>query len=114
MIAPRAEAKSPPVRIALVLLPFLPACSGPQSSLDPAGLSATRIADLFWWMAGGAVIVWAAVVWLAVSAIRGRVSQNTERQARLYVIGGGAVVPTVVLTGLLIYGFGIMPQLLAP
>ena len=89
-------------------------CAGPQSALDPAGRGATRIAELFWWMAGGALIVWAAVVWLTVSAIRGRVSQNTERQARLYVIGGGAIVPTVVLTGLLVYGLGMMPELLAP
>ena len=90
------------------------ACSGPQSGLDPAGVSADRIAILFWWMAAGTLLVWAAVIWLTVSAIRGRVSENSERQARLYIIGGGALLPTVVLTGLLIYGLGIMPELLAP
>jgi cytochrome c oxidase subunit II len=92
----------------------LAGCSGPQSSLDPAGVSADRIAALFWWMTAGALISWAAVVWLTVSAVRGRVSRNTERQARLYVIGGGALFPTLVLTGLLLYGLGMMPELLAP
>src|SRR5688572_26588612 len=89
---------------AFVFLLTLTACSGPQSSLDPAGLGADRIATLFWWMTAGALCVWVAVVWLAVSAIRGRVSEHTERQARLYVIGGGAILPTVALTGLLLYG----------
>jgi cytochrome c oxidase subunit 2 len=65
-------------------------------------------------MAGGSLVIWALVVWLAFSAIRGRVAEQTERQARLYIIGGGAVLPTVVLAALLIYGLGMMPALLAP
>jgi cytochrome c oxidase subunit 2 len=89
-------------------------CTGPQSSLDPAGRAAERIAELFWWMAGGAFAIWIAMIWLTVSAIRGRVGKNTDRQARLYVIGGGAILPTVVLTALLVYGLGLMPELLAP
>jgi cytochrome c oxidase subunit 2 len=100
--------------IAFLVLVLASGCSGPQSSLDPAGLSADRIATLFWWMTAGALATWAAVIWLTVSAIRGRVSTNTERQARLYVIGGGALFPTLVLTALLLYGLGMMPELLAP
>jgi cytochrome c oxidase subunit 2 len=99
---------------ASLLVVVLSGCSGPQSSLDPAGLSADRIATLFWWMTAGALATWAAVIWLTVSAIRGRVGTNTERQARLYVIGGGALFPTLVLTALLLYGLGMMPELLAP
>lgn len=93
---------------------FATGCSGPQSALDPAGRGAEQLAGLFWWMTGGALVVWAGVGWLAWSAIRGRAAQNTARQARLYIIGGGAVVPTVVLTGLLVYGLGMTPELLAP
>lgn len=89
-------------------------CAGRQSSLDPAGEGAELIARLFWWMAGGSVVVWLIVAWLAWSAVRGRVSRQTERQARLYIIGGGALFPTVVLTILLTYGFWIMPPLLRP
>lgn len=89
-------------------------CSGPQSGLDPAGRSAERIAELFWWMTGGAVVVWVLVIWLTISAVCGRVSEHNEKKARLYIIGGGALLPTVVLTGLLIYGLGMMPAILAP
>ena len=73
--------RQPGLIVALLPLP-LAGCSGEQSSLDPAGRSAEQIADLFWWMTGGAVVVWLIVVWLAVSAIRGKVSEHTERQAR--------------------------------
>ena len=114
MIARRAGPLLAGGGIALVALFLFSGCSGPQSSLDPAGLGASRIAGLFWWMTGGALLVWAAVIWLTVSAIRGRVAENTERQARFYIIGGGALLPTVVLTGLLLYGLGMMPGLLAP
>ncbi len=102
-----------PVIVFAVAL-VLAGCTGPQSSLDPAGREAERIAGLFWWMAGGAVVVWALVVWLAWSAMHGRVSRHTERQARLYVIGGGVLFPTLVLAGLLAYGLGMMPALLEP
>jgi cytochrome c oxidase subunit 2 len=89
-------------------------CSGPQSSLDPAGKGAQQIADLFWWMLSGTVVIWAGVVALTYSAIRGRASKQTERQARWYIIGGGAVIPTVVLAALLVYGLSMMPELIAP
>src|SRR5687768_17567664 len=92
----------------------LGACSGRQSALDPAGRGASQIADLFWWMVAGSLVIWLAVVWLTYSAIRGRVSEHTERQARLYVIGGGALFPTIVLAALLVYGLRMMPDLIAP
>lgn len=95
-------------------LPVLAGCTGPQSTLDPAGHGATRIAELFWWMTGGATLVWLFMLWLGWSALRGRVSKHTEQQARLYVIGGGVVFPTVVLAALLAYGLGMMPELRAP
>jgi cytochrome c oxidase subunit 2 len=98
----------------LVILLLAGGCSGPQSTLDPAGVDAARISTLFWWMAGGGLAVWLVVAWLAWSAVRGRVSKHTERQARLYVIGGGVLFPTVVLAGLLVHGLGMMPEMLAP
>ena len=88
------------------------ACSGPQSALDPAGREAEHIAELFWWMTGGAVVVWLGVVALAIYAIRGRKSADEARQAALLIIGGGVVVPTVVLAALLIYGLAMLPPLL--
>ena len=98
----------------LVVVAALTGCSGPQSSLEPAGRGAERIAELFWWMSAGAVVVWLLVAWLAWSAMRGRASTFNARRAHFYIIGGGAVLPTVVLTGLLVYGLGMMPELLQP
>ena len=91
---------------------FLAGCSGAQSALDPAGRGAEVLADLFWWMAAGAVIVWGAVMGLAFYAMRVHPDAG-GRRAALLIIGGGAVVPTIVLTALLIYGLGLMPPLLA-
>ncbi len=89
-------------------------CTGRQSALDPAGRAAEQLADLFWWMTGGALVIWIAVIWLTVVAYRQKVGPETERQARFYIIGGGTVLPTVVLTAVLIMGLGIMPEMLRP
>jgi cytochrome c oxidase subunit 2 len=97
----------------LVSALLLASCSGPQSALDPAGRGAERIADLFWWMAGGAGVIWLTVISLAIYALRHPESHHRGR-ASVLVIGGGAVLPTVVLAGLLAYGLALMPALLAP
>lgn len=110
----RARACFPLAALMLTVIAVTSGCTGPQSSLDPAGRGAERIADIFWWMAGGSIVVWLLVAWLTVSAIRGRVAKQTARQAHLYIIGGGAIFPTVVLAALLAYGLGQMPPLLAP
>lgn len=88
--------------------------SGQQSALDPAGWEAQRIAELFWWMVVGGAIVWIAVAGLALYATRRRPSAISERQARLFIIGGGVLVPTLILAGLLTYGLALLPDLLAP
>jgi cytochrome c oxidase subunit 2 len=93
---------------------LLVGCGGPQSALDPAGRGAERIADLFWCMAAGAGIIWLAVVGLAIYAIRVPPESHSHRQARLLIIGAGAVLPTVVLAGLLAYGLALIPELLRP
>ncbi|HSK80649.1 MAG TPA: cytochrome c oxidase subunit II [Thermoanaerobaculia bacterium] len=93
---------------------WLAGCSGPQSTLDPAGVGAERIAWLFWWMAAGAVVIWLAVAGLAVYAHRVRPGPHDERKTTLLIIGGGALFPTVVLGVLLSFGLAEMPGLLAP
>lgn len=92
----------------------LAGCAGRQSALDPAGLGAERVASLFWWMAGGAAVICAAVAALTVHAVRARPEEYPEGRARLLIIGGGALVPTVVLAALLVYGLAMLPDLLAP
>ena len=88
-------------------------CSGMQSALAPAGRAAEDLADLFWWMAAGAVVVWIAVAVLAVYAVAVAPDRGQRRTPAL-IIGGGAIVPTVVLALLLVYGLRLMPRLLAP
>jgi len=89
-------------------------CSGIQSALNPAGREAERLANIFWLMTIGAVIVWLAVIALALYAARARLVAMSERRARRFIVVAGAIVPTVVLTALLIYGLIPIPALLAP
>lgn len=91
-------------------LAVLGGCSGPQSALDAAGRDAERVAELWWWMLGGAAVVWAIVLGAAVYAVRG--GPHGERRVRWLVIGGGTVLPTVVLTVLLAHGLSLMPAML--
>src|SRR5688572_18240544 len=89
-------------------------CGGPQSALFPAGRESSQIADLFWWMTAGAVLIWLATIALALYSVRARPEPLSSRRARLFIVWGGAVVPTVVLAALLVFGLQPIPALLAP
>jgi cytochrome c oxidase subunit 2 len=89
------------------------ACGGPLSALDAAGRDAARIEHLFIVMVVGALIVWAAVVAIAVYVIRVR-EPHSPRAANLLIIGGGVALPAVVLGALLAYGLPLLPKVLAP
>lgn len=86
----------------------------PQSALATAGRDAERIADLFIVMASGALLVWVAVVAIAIYAIRHRDKPYSQRTASLFIVGGGVALPTLVLAALLAYGLPVLPALLAP
>jgi len=92
---------------------WLAACGGVQSSLAPAGREAERIARLFWWMTGAGVIVWVSVIALAVYLVRLQADPRDRRRNSVLVIGGGVVVPTVVLTVLLVFGLAMLPPAVA-
>lgn len=92
---------------------LLGGCAGIQSSLDPSGREAEQIAGLFWWMTGAALIVWVAVIALAVYCVRVAPESRTVRRDRLLIIGGGALLPTLVLTALLVYGLAMLPPLMS-
>lgn len=91
---------------------FLTSCEGSFSSLAPAGRDASEIADLFWWMVGGGLLVWGLVMGLALYAIV-REGEHHARQARYFIIGGGTVLPFILLSILLVFGLGKVPGLLA-
>ena len=103
------------VRSSLVLaaVVLFVGCRGPQSALSPAGRGAEQLFELFIIMALGAAVIWAIVVGLGVHALLWPGAAN-PRKAALYVIGGGAFFPTLVLTALLAYGLAILPGQVEP
>jgi cytochrome c oxidase subunit 2 len=92
---------------------LLSACAGAQSSLAPAAPGAADIANLFWAMTIGSAFILLAVLALLLYGTYGP-AQRSEKLSKLLVVGGGAVFPTVVLTGLLIYGLAMLPDFVAP
>jgi cytochrome c oxidase subunit 2 len=84
-----------------------------QSALSPAGREAEQIAQLFWWMAGAAAVIWTAVICLGAYALRVGTGENDRRSAML-IVWGGAVIPTVILAVLLCVALPILADLLAP
>jgi cytochrome c oxidase subunit II len=92
---------------------LLAACDGPQSALDPAGRSAARLASLFWWMSIGALVIWVAVVALALYAARAGRRPVSLKSARTLIVGAGVVFPGLVLAGLLAAGLSMLPPVLA-
>lgn len=82
----------------------LAGCGGPLSTLDPAGPSAAAIAQLWWLMLTGAVVLFGLVMVLLLSAFVRR-SAAPDRP-KLWLAGGGLVLPVMVLMPLL--GFGLL------
>ena len=99
--------------LALTALLSSGACGGIQSSLDPSGRDAENIAALFWWMTGGAVIVWVGVVALAFYYAGHPAGSPDRSRDRLLIVGGGVVLPGVVLTVLLVFGLAMLPRTVA-
>src|SRR5688500_197138 len=92
---------------------MLAACDGPQAALAPAGVAAERISGLFWWMTGFAAFIWIAIVVLALYAAGALPERHDRRRTNLLIIGGGAVVPTIAVAVLAMFGLAPIPTLLA-
>jgi cytochrome c oxidase subunit 2 len=86
---------------------------GMQSALNPAGREAEQLAELFMWMGIGAVVIWLAMIALALYAPRAT-ALSGRRGANLLIVGGGVVFPLVVLTSLLFLGLPRLRDLLTP
>lgn len=82
----------------------LAACTGPQSTLAPAGPAAAEIARGGWLMTGAFTLVWMLVLALLWRALRKRAADTALQRPERLVIWGGVVFPTVVLAALLVYG----------
>lgn len=97
---------------ALIIAAVAGGCDGWQSTLAPAGRDAEQIAELFWVMAAGAALIWLLVIGAAMYAVVRGNRQHSERASRWFIVGGGVVLPTVVLTVLLVFGLRMLPDLL--
>jgi len=106
-----SPARRRPHGFGLLLLVLLSGCDGQQSALNPAGTGAQSIAELFWWMCGGGLLIWAVVMGIALYATQAHPEAHGIRSARWLILGGGIIFPVVVLTGLLTYGLMLMPPL---
>ena len=102
------------MRLLFSPLLFVLSCDGPQSTLDTAGSAAERIADIFWLMCGVGIAIWIAVIFLALWAVRTPPRADYRPLANYLILGGGAILPTIVLTALLVYGLAPLPALIAP
>lgn len=101
-------------RVPIFLLMALAGCSGRQSVLDPAGRDAQVLADLFWVMFAGAVILWLLLNGLIYYTTRIAPKPISPRAAEALIIGGGVIFPTVLLAALLTYALWEMPHQRAP
>jgi cytochrome c oxidase subunit 2 len=84
------------------------------STLDTAGRDAQQIAFLFWVMAAGAAVIWAGMTLLALYSMRERREQWSPARGYRLIVGGGVVLPTVVLSALLAAGMPSLTRLLDP
>lgn len=110
----RTEARSFSAASALAAVLLLAGCDGRQSTLTPAGRGAEQLAELFWWMAAGAAVIWLVVVGVAVYAVAIRPEAHEDGRGKVLIIGGGVVFPTIALIILLAYGLSLLPGLLEP
>src|SRR3982751_2384255 len=103
------------MRRLLVLAPaalLLSGCQRAQNSLEPRSHQSHVIANLFWWMMGGAWVGLALVVFLlALSRVRANrrgIGRDTdglqpgERPGWYVVVGAGIAMPIVVISTLFV------------
>lgn len=90
----------------------LAGCSGPLSTLEPAGPAAESIALLWWIMLAGAVVLFVIVVGLFGLALI-RPAWLVGISARNWIIHGGITMSSVVILLLLVAAFILGERLIA-
>ena len=76
---------------------------GIQSALSPAGPEGEVLAEMAWVLFIGALLIFAAVMALALWAIFGNRASTARLSERGLIVGGGIVFTTVTLAALLVY-----------
>jgi cytochrome c oxidase subunit 2 len=90
---------------------LLAGCAGPLSALDPAGPAAAAIAELWWVMLIGGTVLFGLVMALLLWAFV-RPSTGTAGSPKLWLVGGGLLLPALVLAPLLAYALSTGERLL--
>jgi cytochrome c oxidase subunit 2 len=93
-------------------------CASMPAVLEPRGSPASQIAGLGWVMLGLGALIWIGViVVLWVGLFRGRAgpglyqplpATENRRAVNLWILGGGIVMPTLVLAGLIVLTVGAL------
>lgn len=96
----------------ILFLLFLMSCKGPFSTLDPAGNAAKTISDMFWWLLGGAVVIWIIFVSIEAYAVLVKPGTHDRKKTKLLVIGGGVLFPVIIITFTVIYSLRPLPKLI--
>ncbi|WEX10905.1 cytochrome c oxidase subunit II [Chelativorans sp. AA-79] len=88
-------------------------CSGDFSALDPAGPAAGSVAQLWWVMFAGSVLLFTLVMGLFVLTML-RPGFGSVVSARTWIVSGGLLMPVPILTLLVYYslfqGERLLPQ----
>lgn len=92
---------------ALALFVLLAGCTGIQSALEPRGPAAAAIADIAWVMFIGAAAVFALVVVILAYTLWRRPDRRVAIDPHVLIVGGGVVLPVVLLSALLVWAFVI-------
>ncbi|MGC3987630.1 MAG: cytochrome c oxidase subunit II [Pseudorhodoferax sp.] len=94
--------------MALCAAALLAGCgtAGPLSALDPAGPGAATVARVWWWMFWGGSALTLGMVALGLAAVlrRRHGTEPTPRAERAWLLGGGLLLPGLVIGALLLWG----------
>ena len=104
-----------PVLVASALL--LSGCQAAPSTLSPRGPAAERLADLWWVLFSVAAVVFVLVMGLLTYALfRSRRSDGHTAlgEGRTFVTVGGALIPALILTGVMIYTVDVQRAISVP
>ncbi|HSI60587.1 MAG TPA: cytochrome c oxidase subunit II [Ideonella sp.] len=100
---PRAR-PSPWQRLPIAGALVVPATHAADAVLQPAGPLAATLAEMSWVLIAGAAVLFVGVMaLLAWALLSARPHPLTPRQARRWLLGGGVLLPAVVLSALLAY-----------
>lgn len=85
--------------------------AGRPFALSPAGPQVEPVAAISWVMFGGGALILLLVIVALGLAVFGSETWRRKLASRRLIIGGGIILPVVVLTFLLVWGLGITANL---